>query len=105
MNDVGLFDDGVSEIPAEVLWCAKVNLSAAQKIGKFKFKSRQSEEAHGGSRLELDKHINVTLRSEIRTQNGSKERKPAYPVSFTEFGYLFGADLNCWRHVSTSPLS
>jgi hypothetical protein len=74
MNDVGLVDDRVSEVPAEVLWCSKVNPSAVKKSGKLALKPGKSEKANSGSRLELNEHINIALWSEIRAQYGTKER-------------------------------
>ena len=102
MNDVGLVDDRVSEVTAEVLWCTKVNPSAAQKSGKLTFDPGKSEETNSGPRLELDKHINIALGPEIRAQDGTKECKPVNPMPYAEFSYLFVVDFNCWCHVSTS---
>jgi len=73
MNDVGVVDDRVSEVFAEVLWCTKVNPSATQKSGKFTLKPGKTEKANSGSRLELDKHVNIALGPEIRAQDGTKE--------------------------------
>ena len=102
MNDVGLVDDRVSEVNAEVLWCTKVDPSAPQKSGKLTFNPGKSEKTNCGSWLELDKHINIALGPEIRAQDGTKERKPVNPMPYAEFSYLFVVDFNCWCHVSTS---
>lgn len=68
MNDEGVVDHRVSEILAEVLGGAKIDSSASQDGGEFTLESGKSEEAYSSSRLELDEHINVALRPEIRTQ-------------------------------------
>ncbi len=52
----------------------KVNTSAAQKSRKLTLEPGKSEKANSGSRLELDKHVNIALGPEIRAQDGTKER-------------------------------
>jgi len=101
MNDVGVVDNRVSEVSAEVLWCTKVNPSAAQKSGKLTLKPGKSEKANRGSRLELDKHVNIALGLEIRAQDGTKACSPTDPMPRAEFGYSVVVDFNCWCHVST----
>ena len=102
MNEVGLVDDGFSEVPAEVLWSSKVYPPASEERGKLPLKACHSEKTDGSSRFELDKHIDVALGAEIRAQNGAEQRKLTDPVPCTEFGNLFVADMNCRCHVLTS---
>jgi hypothetical protein len=66
MDDVSVLDDGVSAVSVEILECAKVNPSVSQESGELTLKARKPEKAYWGSRRELHKHINVTVRSEIR---------------------------------------
>jgi hypothetical protein len=73
MNHVGLVDDRVSEVFAEILWSAEVNLSTSEKSGQLSFEPDKSEKTYCRPRLELDEHINIALWPEIRAHNGTKE--------------------------------
>jgi hypothetical protein len=47
MNEVGLVDDGFSEVPAEVLWSSKVNPPTSEERGKLLLKASHSEKTDG----------------------------------------------------------
>jgi hypothetical protein len=102
MDDVSLVDHRVSEVFAQVLRGAKVDSSTSQDRRELSLEPGKSEEAHGRPQLELNQHIYVALRPEIRTQYRTEERKLANSVPCAEFGYSFTADFNRWRHLRTS---
>ena len=97
-----MVDDGFSEVPAEILWSPKVNLSASKESGKLPLKTCHSEKTDDSSRFELNKHIDVAVGPEIRAQDGAEQRKSVDSVTGTEFSYLFVMDMDCWCHVAAS---
>jgi hypothetical protein len=102
MDDVSLVDHRVSKVFAQILRGAKVDPSTPQDSRELSLEPGNSEEAHGRPQLELNQHIYVALRPEIRTQYRTEERKLANSVPRAEFGYSFTADFNRWRHLRTS---
>jgi hypothetical protein len=87
MEEVGVVDDGFSEVPAEILWSPKVNFSASKESGKLPLKACHTEKTDGGSWFELNKDIDVAVGSEIRAQDGAEQCETADSVTSTEFGY------------------
>jgi hypothetical protein len=102
MDDVGLVDHSVSEVFAQVLRSAKVDSSTSQDCRELALEPGKSEEAYGRPQLELNQHIYVALRPEIRTQYRTEKRKLTNSVPCAEFDYSFIADFNRWRHLRTS---
>jgi len=68
MNHVGLRNDGLSEVPAEVLRSTEIHLVPSEEGGKLSLEARHSEEANSGPVFEFDKHFNVAFRSKILAQ-------------------------------------
>ena len=57
MNDVGLLDNRVPEVFAEILRSAEINLPTSEKSGQLSFEPDKSEKTHGCPRLEFDEHV------------------------------------------------
>lgn len=67
MDDIGLVDNGASEVPAQLFGGPEVYLPPSEQGGKLAFKSGKPEKANRGSWMEFDKHVHIAIGSEILT--------------------------------------
>jgi hypothetical protein len=105
MDDVGLVEDGTSEIPAQLLRGSKVDLSPAEQCGQLALETGKSEIADCSPWLEFDKHIDVAVGPEILPENRPKKGKAMDPVPCTEFGDSVFAYFDRWGHGRCNLLS
>ncbi len=85
--DPGLGQNPPAEIGTQKPWCVQVN-SPPEDLRQLLFQ-REEFEARNVSRLELDQHVNVTVRPEIVAKHRSEQCKPANVVAPAKTGKDF----------------
>lgn len=70
-----LFQDLLTEIPAQVLGRAKIDLPSAQQHRKLPFHARDPEEAGHPVGFKLDQQVDVAVGTKISTERRTENRQ------------------------------
>jgi hypothetical protein len=90
--NLGLFDDGLPEVTAEVVRRSYINLPP-DNSREFPLDARQPEQSRYMRRVEFNEYVNIAIRPKVISQYRAKQCKfadvvllanPGYPVSWNE---------------------
>ena len=80
--DLGRGEDAVAQAAVQRALGDQVRLAPAQRLGKLSLNFVQREEAGDLAGFELDEHVHVAVRTEVRTKHRpEQEQYPACPKS------------------------
>ncbi len=82
------------KIAAQIFRRAQIDLAAAENARQLLFHVIKLEEPDSAAGLEFDQHINIAIRTEIRTQDGTEKCQLADSVATAE---EFQAVLRNWE--------
>jgi len=99
IQQLGLGNDLVAEVPAQVLGSPHIGLSPEQ-FRQLDFQPGQGEQAGDVFRLELDKDVNVAVRPKGLPEHRAKERQLADMMPAAELSQPGAVDNNLGTHTS-----
>ena len=83
-----LGENGVAQLRNERVLLYKINITV-QLIGEKVLKVYEIEKRWSGNGVELDKHVNIALRSDFTTSSGAENSNGLDSELFSEFGFVF----------------
>ena len=95
---LGLRDDGVTEMPRQIVRGPKVDLPASEQSRQFLLHRGQREEPRRLARLEFDQQIHVARRLVSTMKHRPKKRQPRHVVTGAKRRKGCGGDLKAADH-------